>query len=47
MILKRWERDGRKAMPDDKDVPMHPEFIYRKSKEWKGWANFLGNAENH
>lgn len=46
MILKRWERDGRKSMPDNKSIPLHPEFVYRKSKRWKGWADFLGNAEN-
>lgn len=46
LILKRWERDGRKAMPDNQDLPLHPEFTRRKTKKWKGWANFLGNAQN-
>ena len=26
-------------------MPKHPEFVYRKSGHWKGWAHFLDVAE--
>lgn len=46
LIIKRWERDGNDTMPDKQDIPAHPEFIYRKTNEWKGWANWLGTKQN-
>jgi hypothetical protein len=43
-IVSTWLKDGGKVV-NDTDLPLHPEFIYRKSGEWKGWNDYL-NADS-
>tara|TARA_B100001540_G_C15262207_1_gene397551 strand:+ start:154 stop:396 length:243 start_codon:yes stop_codon:yes gene_type:complete len=40
-ILNIWLSDGN-TMCRNINIPQHPEFIYRKSGDWKGWNDFLG-----
>lgn len=30
------------ASKHEAGLPKHPDFVYRLSGEWKGWADFLG-----
>ena len=39
-IVDIWKTEGKKVM--DNGVPVHPEYMYRLSNEWKGWNDFLG-----
>eukprot|EP00729_Bicosta_minor_P024922 gene24922-5538_t len=45
---KEWAHHGEDSMPGTRFMPAHPELVYRRTGEWKGWAHFLGQdtAEN-
>ena len=43
-IIKEWEDNETKIVSEG--VPLNPEYIYRKSGEWKGWNDFLGTAKS-
>jgi|TARA_R110002020_G_C16268053_1_gene770913 hypothetical protein len=46
-IINLWEEEGTKSMKlEGKMMYKHPEFMYRKSGEWKGWSDFLGCPES-
>ncbi|MGI2111785.1 hypothetical protein ACRN9C_20725 [Shewanella frigidimarina] len=38
-ILASWINTGHEFKPGSK-LLKHPEYIYRKSGEWKGWNSF-------
>jgi len=42
-IVQEWEASGNDSHPTIADMPKHPEFVFRKSGDWKGWGEFLGN----
>tara|TARA_R100001244_G_scaffold131124_1_gene104008 strand:+ start:149 stop:541 length:393 start_codon:yes stop_codon:yes gene_type:complete len=42
-ILQEWEASGNDPHPTIADMPKYPEFVFRKSGDWKGWGEFLGN----
>ena len=44
-VVRTWDQCGADAKDFDPKMPKHPEFVYRKSGHWKGWAHFLGVAE--
>ena len=27
------------------DIPKHPDRVFKRSKEWKGWLDFLGKED--
>ena len=49
-ILMLWSQRGETAKlvksKENEDtatwVPHHPEYVFRKTKNWKGWNDFLG-----
>lgn len=44
-ILKKigeWVSYGNETLDDPQGFPRHPEYVYRLSREWKGWSHFLG-----
>jgi hypothetical protein len=43
-ILASWINTGHEFKPGSK-LLKHPEYIYRKSGEWKGWNSFLNQSE--
>jgi hypothetical protein len=45
MIVKMWKEEGHKKT--NNNIPIHPELIYRLSKEWTGWNDWLGLSEEH
>jgi hypothetical protein len=40
-IIQEWEKEGGDSHPEEPRLPLHPEFFYRISGEWKGWNHFL------
>jgi hypothetical protein len=44
-VVRTWDQCGADAKDFDPKMPKHPEFVYRKSGHWKGWAHFLDVAE--
>ena len=40
-IVKEWETKGNEPHPKNPQLPLHPEFFYRISNQWKGWNDFL------
>ena len=44
-VVRTWDQCGADAKDFDPKMPKHPEFVYRKSGHWQGWAHFLGVAE--
>ena len=47
-ILREWALYGNDSQ--ESHIPIHPEYVYRFSGEWKGWSKFLGcedSTENH
>ena len=47
-ILQEWALYGEDSQRYGwaSSEPVHPEYIYRLSGEWKGWSNFLGIEDN-
>ena len=41
-IIESWFAKGTQAHSTHPHLPLHPEFIYRLSGEWRGWNDFLG-----
>ena len=41
-ILNDWQAKGNDSNPENPAIPLHPEFHYRLTGEWKGWNDFLG-----
>lgn len=39
-LLAEWLKNGHDTL--ESGVPRHPEFVFRISGEWMGWAQFLG-----
>lgn len=39
-IFNDWRKNGEKF--NHAGIPFHPEFIYRRTGEWRGWADFIG-----
>ena len=44
IVMLEWREVGHTPHPEIPGIPLHPEFVYRESGEWKGWSNFLGTA---
>ena len=47
-IIDIWAKEGEdeyfdawQGMPAG--IPLHPEFVYRQTGQWKGWTDFLGS----
>ena len=49
-ILIEWRDHGETIHPgyegEEKAMPLHPEFVYRRAGEWRGWNDFLGVKES-
>lgn len=43
-LLASWLNTGHEVSSVS-NLPKHPEFIYRKSGEWKGWNSFLKQSK--
>mgnify|MGYP003335542737 CR=1 FL=1 len=46
-LVNEWLKEGEDEHPillsrGIHGVPLHPEFVYRKTGAWKGWNDFLG-----
>ena len=41
-VIDLWKREGTNMHPSLDGMPLHPEFVYRRTGEWKGWSDFLG-----
>ena len=44
-IIQEWCQFGMDDHPTYENMPKHPEFVYRVSKEWQGWNIFLNVSE--
>ena len=46
-IINLWEAEGTQSTCiDGTTTYTHPEYMYRKSGEWKGWSDFLDCPES-
>jgi hypothetical protein len=47
--LDVWMKQGEEPLMwvDGQPYPMHPEFVYRKSGDWKGWDDFTSPDPDH
>lgn len=39
-IISIWKKEGMEIVEGTTGMPVHPEFVYRKTGEWIGWNNF-------
>ena len=39
--IDTWFKEGHKSLPNDSTMPLHPEYVYRLTRDWRGWIHFL------